>query len=150
MKVYSERVKSWNSRMGVKINNTFKFPSQEDRELVTALLCEEVEELEESTSKEDVLDALADVGFLLLGAMSRYGIEYCEFKDYLGKVVKSNESKFCDNESEAILSINKEAERLNISPSDVSYVENNGKFVIYNNKTNKILKGINYQGPENF
>lgn len=148
MKNYFKRTKAWNSMMGVATPDKFEFPVIESQQLARDLAVEEAEEMFEANSKQDVLDSLADQQFVLWGNVSRYGISWEEFMDYTNKVVKSNESKFANNEDEAIASVKKEAERLGISEEKIAYLQLDGKYIIYNKDTNKILKSVNYLPPE--
>lgn len=149
MKAFFRRVKSWNSRMGVKTPERYTQPSTDERKLALDLIVEEAEELYDSCDKTDALDALADQQFVLFGNMARYGISYEEFKDYLHKVIVSNESKFANTLSEAEDSIKKEADRLGIEEKNVIFEEVDGKYVMRNAETGKILKSVNYIEPYN-
>ena len=82
-----------------------------------------------------------------MGNIVRYGLTYEEVESYLRKVVKSNESKFANTEEEALKSLTKEAERLNIPEDSLDYKEVDGVFVIFRGD-GKILKSINYVSPE--
>lgn len=150
MKRPFEKVKRWNHRMGVAVRDTFGFPTEIDRKLATDLIIEEAKELKDAKDKGEVLDALADLKFVLYGAAARYGITAEEFQEYFDKVCKSNDSKFAKNEHQAILSIDQEARRLDISPDLIDYVEVDGVYVIFRADTKKILKSINYLPPEKF
>lgn len=147
MKNYFKRVKEWNEMMGVKVPSKFNVPSDDDLELMQNLMNEEVQEMMDSKSKIDVLDSFSDQLFVMFGNMAKFGINYDEFKEYFVKVMKSNESKFANNEAQAIDSISKEANRLNLDPRSISYMEVNGKYVIFNVETGKILKSVNYVEP---
>lgn len=150
MKRFYERVKKWNYRMGVTVRDTFGFPSQPDRKLAIDLIIEEAKELRDAKSKEEVLDAFADLQFVHYGAMARHGITFEEFQEYFSRVCKSNDSKFANTEDEALQSVAKEAERLDIDPNLIDYTEVDGKYVIFRTDTKKILKSIKYKSPEEF
>jgi len=144
------KIRTWNSLMGAKTPDTFKFPAPSVRELSHNLMIEESEELLEATTKADVLDAFSDQLFVLCGNVAKYGIQYAELMDYFNKVCKSNDSKFANTAEEAEASLQKEADRLNISVSDVSYKELDGRYIIFNNKTTKVLKSVNYKEPTEY
>ena len=149
MRSYFNRTKSWNSRMGVKTPTQFIFPVEDELQLMSSLATEEAMEMYEAKSKEDVLDALADQQFVLYGNIARYGISWDEFRDYLHKVIVSNESKFADTLDQAEESIKKEADRLGIDEKSITFTEVDGKYVISNLNTGKILKSVNYIEPYN-
>lgn len=150
MKRFFEKVKKWNYKAGVPVKDSFGLPDIADRELATDLIIEEATELLEAENKEEVLDALADLKFVLYGAAARYGVSAEEFSDYFHKVCKSNDSKFAETEEEAILSIDHEARRLNISPNLIDYTEVDGSFILFRTDTKKILKSYKYKSPEKF
>ena len=148
MKKIFQKTKEWNGRMGSKTPETFTDLPTEERELAFDLMVEETTEFFEAKDKNEALDAAADMLFVAFGNFAKAGLSYEEVESYLKKVVKSNESKFADTEEQAILSIDKEARRLNISPNDISYKEIDGKFVIFNKISGKILKSVLYLSPE--
>lgn len=150
MKRPFEKVKKWNYLMGVPVKDSFTLPSPDDRNLATDLIIEEATELRDATDEEEVLDALADIQFVLYGAAARYGITAEKYKEMFDRVCKSNDSKFANTEEEAIQSIKKESKRLGIDSSLVNYVEVDGRFVIFRVDTNKVLKSVNYMSPEKF
>ena len=145
-----EKTKEWNILMGNKVPAVFTLPSPDIRSLATTLMYEEADELEEATTKDEALDAVSDQLFVLFGNAAKYGLEYKEIFEYFKKVCKSNNSKFANTEEEAKRSIDKEALRLDISPSDIDYMELNGKYVIFNKETTKILKSVNYKEPTEY
>jgi predicted HAD superfamily Cof-like phosphohydrolase len=62
------------------------------------------------------------------------------------KVWESNMSKLCDTKGEAMLSCSSENPHLKCDPEETNYrITKNGKYLIYNKNTGKILKGINYK-----
>lgn len=148
MKNLFNRTKKWNEMCGVKTPNTFQWPTVEDMDLMKDLAQEEAQEMRDADSKSDALDAMADQQFVLFGNVARLGLTWDEFEGYLKKVIKSNESKFAKTEQEAQDSVKKEAERLGISEEKISYLQLDGKFVIFNSESGKILKSVNYLPPE--
>lgn len=149
MKSYFNRTAAWNARAGVKTPAVFTIPDQEEIDLMRDLMVEEVGEMHEARTEQDLLDAFADQLFVMFGNMARYGIDFDKMRSYFVKVVTSNESKFANTIQEAEASIKKEAERLGIDEKSVTFVEIDGKYVIINADTGKILKSVNYVEPYN-
>lgn len=145
MKTLFNRTVKWNNMMGNITPDKFTIPK--NKELLRDLMIEEARELFDATTKDDALDAVADQMFVLFGNMAQYGLTWFEVKAYLNRVVKSNESKFANTEQEALDSIIKEAKRLDISEDSISYLLQDGKYIIFNGDTGKILKSINYVEP---
>ena len=147
IKELNDKVIRWNNLMGVDVNFSFKFPDMQTRVLAHDLMVEESEELRDAETKDDVLDACADQLFVLMGNMAKYGVSYDEVIFKLRQVVKSNFSKFATSKESAEASIISEAERLNIPQEDVGYTRIDGLYVIYNKKSGKILKSVEYLPP---
>lgn len=62
------------------------------------------------------------------------------------KTYASNMSKLCETEEEAKKSCSNHNPNLKIFPEDASYKKTlSGKYLIYDTKTGKVLKGINYK-----
>ena len=138
----------FNGAFGVNTNTT---PQRNlfdvDPKLVNyrlSLINEEVDELKDAISKKDIvetIDALSDILYVVYGAYTAFGVDADAAFDL---VHKSNMSKLCKTEEEAIRTVEsyKNDERYDspayrLSP-DGSY------YVVYNRSTNKILKSIEY------
>ena len=114
------------------------------------LIKEEFKELQEGiddNDRKEVVDALGDLLVVVGGAINYLGYD----PDEVLKIINdSNMSKFCDNEEDAIQSV--EAYEDSEEYRDVHYRKVRGRYVIYGYKKDvtvsckpKILKGIHYQ-----
>lgn len=117
-------------------------------QLRMALILEEVEELKQAVLEKnmvEVIDGLADILYVVYGMGHTFGIDLDAAFDI---VHRSNMSKICDTEDEALESI-----RIYNTDKDfenkVSYrlADNHKHFVVYNNVTGKILKSHRFQLP---
>jgi predicted HAD superfamily Cof-like phosphohydrolase len=107
------------------------------------LLQEELNELKEAIADKDpveIADALADLQYVLSGAVLEFGMAN-SFKEIFDEVQRSNLSKACDTESEAVAT----QEAYNKKDGTESYIEKvNGKFVVYRKGDHKVLKSTRY------
>ncbi|MFY0594574.1 hypothetical protein [Roseivirga sp.] len=144
-----EEPKSLNSV--AEFHKTFKHPildspqiPSEDRcKLRVSLIAEELKELEEAIADNDLVeiaDALADIQYVLSGAILEFGLGG-KFKSLFDEVQRSNMSKTCKTMDEA------EATRKHYMDKDgtESYIEeSDGHFLVYRSADNKTLKSVNY------
>lgn len=96
-----------------------------NRHLETSMLMEEVAELLQAYKNKDdveILDAFADIIFILVGSLAKYGMSASNMSDALEEVMQSNFSKFQTNE--------------------------NGELVCVKDEMGKIQKGANYRAPD--
>ena len=95
----------------------------------------------------ETIDALADILYVVYGAGASFGIDLDKAFDI---VHKSNMSKLCISEKEAIETVEwyKKNSTVYDSPS-YRKSEDNKFWVIYNKSTGKVLKSIKYT-PANF
>ena len=116
------------------------------------LIKEEVGELAEAIREHDmveVVDALADILYVVYGAGDSFGLDLDSAYDI---VHKSNMSKLCQNEQEAQETLAwyqqefQDGEKLYDSP--YCYQGDSGKWIIKNRSTGKLLKSINYRPPQ--
>ncbi|HEV8513883.1 MAG TPA: nucleoside triphosphate pyrophosphohydrolase family protein [Cyclobacteriaceae bacterium] len=134
-----------------KFHQTFKHPiisapqiPSEDRcKLRISLIEEELKELEEAVKNRDIVevaDALCDIQYVLSGAILEFGLGE-KFNDLFEEVQRSNMSKACSSEQEAIDTVafykmNKDTECF--------YREEGGKWLVYRKSDSKTIKSINY------
>ena len=119
-------------------------------ELLLSLIKEECQELEDAVKDKDPIetrDALSDILYVVYGMQYRLGIQGDE--DF-NIVHNSNMSKLCNNEEEAIISVDNYLIKYQRgeSPYDSPYfkkLDNINKWVIKNKSTGKVLKNINYK-----
>jgi len=126
------------------ILETPQIPSNERCELRVSLLQEELDELSQAIKVGDIVeiaDALADLQYVLSGAVLEFGLGD-KFVELFDEVQRSNMSKACENQQEAISTL------LHYKKKDGTegYYKQvaGGKWVVYRNGDNKVLKSIGY------
>jgi predicted HAD superfamily Cof-like phosphohydrolase len=134
-----------------EFHRTFKHPilaspaiPEEGRcRLRVALIAEELKELEEAIQQKDIVgvaDALSDIQYVLSGAVLEFGLAD-KFKQLFEEVQRSNMSKACDNEEDAVRTI----EFYRKKDGTVCYCKQEGsKWLVYRQSDNKTIKSINY------
>ena len=120
-----------------------QIPSEDRCKLRVSLIAEELEELKEAIQDNDlveVADALCDIQYVLSGAVLEFGLGE-KFKELFEEVQRSNMSKACNSEEEAIQT----AEYYRTERDTEAYYEKrDGKWLVYRKGDNKTLKSINY------
>ena len=123
-----------------------KIPSEARCKLRISLIAEELKELEAAIAAKDlveVADALADIQYVLSGAVLEFGLGG-KFKALFDEVQHSNMSKACKTEEEAKATQQYYLNRDNTE----SYIEaSDGHYLVYRKSDNKTLKSINYTPP---
>ena len=118
-------------------------PSKARCELRVALLQEELNELKEAIEQNDLIevaDALADIQYVLSGAILEFGLGD-KFKTLFDEVQRSNMSKACDTEKEAEATSQKYLDK----DGTESYIKAKGaKYLVYRKGDDKVLKSVNY------
>jgi predicted HAD superfamily Cof-like phosphohydrolase len=119
-------------------------PSEKRCELRVNLLREELRELEEAIEDNnmvEIADALADLQYVLSGAILEFGLA-TKFKKIFDDVHSSNMSKTCVSMEEA-----KETQKYYQDERETeSFIEEkNGQFLVYRKYDKKVLKSINYR-----
>lgn len=92
---------------------------------------------------KEIADALGDLFFVIIGMVCKHGMQGIFFDQIIKPICESNATKFCNTREEAKMSVQKYKEK----DVETTYVEWDGKFVIIDLHSGKILKGINYQEP---
>jgi predicted HAD superfamily Cof-like phosphohydrolase len=108
-----------------------------------ALIQEELDELRAAVEKKDIVeiaDALCDIQYVLSGAVLEFGLGE-KFAELFDEVQRSNMSKSCNSEEEAILTVKDYQENKN---TKCYYKKVGEKYLIYREGDNKTLKSINY------
>ena len=108
-----------------------------------SLLQEELNELKEAIEQNDIIevaDALADLQYVLSGAILEFGLAH-KFKDLFDEVHRSNMSKTCKTLNEA-----EETQHYYMKEKNTaSYiVERAGEYLVYRQADAKVLKSIKY------
>jgi predicted HAD superfamily Cof-like phosphohydrolase len=118
-------------------------PDPKRCDLRVALIAEELKEFEEAIKDNDIVavaDALADIQYVLSGAILEFGLGE-KFKDLFEEVQRSNMSKACSTEDEAKATV--EHYRMK-DGTECYYREAAGKWLVYRTADNKTIKSINY------
>ena len=148
----SDQIKEPNGLNDVAaFHNTFNMPVLDTPQIPNAdrcalrinLLQEELDELKEAVENNDlveVADALADIQYVLSGAILEFGLTH-KFKDLFDEVQRSNMSKTCKSlaEAEATQKHYKESKG-----TDSYVVERNGEWLVYREGDHKVLKSVEY------
>ena len=118
-------------------------PSEDRCRLRVALIAEELKELEEAIKDKDITeiaDALCDIQYVLSGAILEFGLGN-KFKALFEEVQRSNMSKACNSEKEAIETVAFYKSKDN---TECYYREEGGKWLVYRKTDNKTIKSVNY------
>ena len=141
------QVAEFHKTFNAPILDTPQIPSQQRCELRVSLLQEELNELEEAIENNDLVeiaDALADLQYVLSGAVLEFGLGE-KFVDLFNEVQRSNMSKACNSELEAQATIEHYKQK---DGTKGYYKENNGKWLVYREEDDKVLKSISYSPAE--
>lgn len=118
-------------------------PSENRCKLRVALIAEELKELEVAILEKDIVeiaDALCDIQYVLSGAILEFGLGE-KFNSLFEEVQRSNMSKACQSEQEAIATI----EHYKKKDGTECYYHKEGElYLIYRKSDNKTLKSVNY------
>lgn len=120
-----------------------KIPSSDRCELRINLLQEELDELSKAIEDNDIIeiaDALCDLQYVLSGAVLEFGLGD-KFIELFNEVQRSNMSKACDTMQDAIATLSHYKKK---DGTEGYYKEINGKWIVYRNGDNKVLKSIKY------
>jgi predicted HAD superfamily Cof-like phosphohydrolase len=124
------------------VEDSPKIPSPDRCRLRINLLREELKELEEAVADNDlveVADALADIQYVLSGAVLEFGLGD-QFKGLFDEVHRSNMSKTCADLAEAEATLAHYAKK-----GQSGRIEASGKvFLVYRTDDGKVLKNVNY------
>ncbi|MBK7652321.1 MAG: nucleoside triphosphate pyrophosphohydrolase family protein [Flammeovirgaceae bacterium] len=134
-----------------EFHKTFKHPIQpgpvipeENRcKLRVALLAEELKEMEVAILENDlvgVADALCDLQYVLSGAILEFGLGD-KFKSLFEEVQRSNMSKACNSEEEAMQTIEYYKQK---DGTECHFKKEGNKWLVYRTSDNKTIKSINY------
>lgn len=145
-----EKVLEFNKAFGVKTNNKPCLDIfEKDEQLVKyrlSLIDEEVSELHEAIKNEDfveTIDALTDILYVVYGAFTAFGVN----ADKAFEIVQhSNMSKLCENEKDAIETVERYYNEIPMRYDSPMYrkAKDDKHWIVYNESTNKILKNYKY------
>ncbi|THH41459.1 pyrophosphohydrolase domain-containing protein [Neolewinella litorea] len=117
-------------------------PPPDRCQLRVNLLQEELNELQAAIEAGDIVevaDALADLQYVLSGAVLEFGLGD-KFKALFDEVHRSNMSKTCATEAEAEATI----EHYRQLEQEGRVEQSGAHYLVYRNADNKVLKNINY------
>ncbi len=156
MKSHFQKVLEFNKAFGVETHfNQNKNIFNDNLKLLNyrmSLIEEEVSELRDAIKNKDfveIIDALADIEYVVLGAYTALGIDADSAFDI---VHHSNMSKLCKSKEEAEETVKyyrENVDKLGYDSPNYRLSDDGIHYVVYNESTSKILKSINYT-PANF
>ncbi|HCW08877.1 MAG TPA: hypothetical protein DGG95_16090 [Cytophagales bacterium] len=120
-----------------------QIPSEIRCKLRVALIAEELKELEHAIADKNIVevaDALCDIQYVLSGAILEFGLGE-KFKSLFEEVQRSNMSKACNSEAEAIATVEFYKTK---DGTECYYQEESGKWLVYRKADNKTIKSVNY------
>ena len=132
-------------------HNTFKhpildapgIPSEARCKLRVALIAEELKELEVAILEKDIVevaDALCDIQYVLAGAILEFGLGE-KFKALFEEVQRSNMSKACNSEDEALRTIQFYKDK---DGTECYHRKEGDKWLVYRTSDNKTIKSVGY------
>lgn len=125
------------------ILNTPQLPDDKRCKLRVSLLTEELKELEHAIEQKDLVeiaDAFCDLQYVLSGAILEFGLGD-KFEQLFKEVQRSNMSKACNTEEEAIQTV---AYYLKKDGTECYYQKEGNLWLVYRKADNKTIKSINY------
>lgn len=137
------QVGEFHKTFNAPILETPQIPSKQRCELRVNLLQEELNELKQAIEDGDIVevaDALADLQYVLSGAVLEFGLGE-KFVELFDEVQRSNMSKACNSVQEALATLSHYKQK---DGTEGYYKEVNGKWIVYRNGDDKILKSVNY------
>ena len=138
-----EQVSEFHKTFDAPILESPGIPSQDRCELRVSLMQEELNEIIDGISNGDLVeiaDGLADLLYVLNGTILEFGLQD-KFDAIYDEVHRSNMSKACQNED--IAKSTAEYYTL-VKETPASYIEKDGKYIVYRDIDNKVLKSIEY------
>lgn len=118
-------------------------PDESRCKLRVALLAEELKEMEVAILERDLVgiaDALCDLQYVLAGAILEFGLGE-KFNDLFNEVQRSNMSKACRSEEEAINTVLFYQEK---DGTECYYKQEGDKWLVYRKSDNKTIKSVGY------
>ena len=137
------QVKEFHKTFDVPVLKNPEIPSKERCELRVSLLQEELDELKKAIDDNnlvEITDAICDLQYVLSGAILEFGLGN-KFNELFNEVQRSNMSKACDSEREALETLLFYKHK---DGTEGYYKEVEGKWLVYRSQDNKVLKSINY------
>jgi len=142
-KNYIDMVGEFHNTFNVPVLTEPQIPSSKRCELRINLMQEELNEIKEAIENNDLVevsDGLCDLMYVLCGSILEFGLGD-RFNELFNEVQRSNRSKACDCELDAIDTLQFYQDK---DGKEGYYVEKNGKWLVYRKSDNKVLKSIKY------
>lgn len=140
---YIKMVEEFHTTFKAPILETPQIPSADRAALRVSLLQEEINELKEAIANNDlveVFDAFLDIQYVLSGALLEFGLKNV-FDEGFAEVQRSNMSKACNTEQEAIDTLDFYKAK---DGTEGYYKEDGDKWLVYRNGDDKVLKNKYY------
>jgi predicted HAD superfamily Cof-like phosphohydrolase len=138
-----KQVAEFHKTFNAPILETPQIPSKQRCELRVNLLQEELNELKQAIEDGNIVevaDALADLQYVLSGAVLEFGLGE-KFVELFNEVQRSNMSKACNTQQEAIATLAFYKQK---DGTEGYYKEVNGRWIVYRNGDDKVLKSVAY------
>jgi predicted HAD superfamily Cof-like phosphohydrolase len=140
-------VAEFHDMFDLPILETPTIPDKKRCQLRYALLAEELEEFQEALENDNLIeaaDALADLQYVLSGAILELGLgdKFCQL---FNEVHRSNMSKTCKSLEEAEAT---QAYYLQEKNTESILKEKNGEYLVLRAADKKVLKSINYSSAD--
>lgn len=136
-------VKAFHETFDAPVLESPQIPAEDRCKLRVALLQEELNELKTAIEENDlveVADALADLQYVLSGAILEFGLGE-KFKSLFEEVQRSNMSKACESLEIAEAT----AKKYKAKDGTESTIEKKGDvYIVYRKGDHKVLKSVNY------
>ncbi len=140
-------VAEFHDMFDLPILETPSIPDKKRCQLRYVLLAEELEEFQEALENDNLIeaaDALADLQYVLSGAILELGLGD-KFSQLFNEVHRSNMSKTCKSLEEAEAT---QAYYLQEKNTESILKEKNGEYLVLRAADKKVLKSINYSSAD--
>lgn len=149
---YIEEVEKFHKLFNHPVLQMPQIPDAKRCALRVSLIAEELKELQEAIENNDIVeaaDALADLQYVLSGAILEFGLG-SKFDEVFAEVQRSNMSKACITKKDELMTIehyNEQGQeaysvRKDLFDDDGGYIGQG--FLVYRKADNKLLKSIAY------
>ena len=140
---YIKMVEEFHRTFSAPVLETPQIPSKERCDLRINLMQEELDEIKVAIENNDfveISDGLCDLMYVLAGSILEFGMKDL-FNEIFLEVHESNMSKACLSEKEASETVTYYKSK---DGTEAHYQEIDGKWLVFRDSDNKVLKSINY------
>ena len=140
---YIKMVEEFHRTFSAPVLETPQIPSKERCDLRINLMQEELDEIKVAIENNDfveISDGLCDLMYVLAGSILEFGLKD-KFNELFNEVHESNMSKACLSEKEASETVTYYKSK---DGTEAHYQEIDGKWLVFRDSDNKVLKSINY------